>query len=324
MMRPMTDGDLLLATLRTQLGHWGVSPAARLSLLDISENTTFLVEDETRRLVLRVYRLGYHDAGEIAAELDWICHLRAAGVVETPSPLPGRDGRLLQRVPFAGADRIVAAFDWAPGGPPAPDAPLFLRLGQVAAALHGHARAWAPARTLRRKRWTVSTSIGPDGHWGDWRAGLGLDGQGACPLARAAKAVDRALARYGAGRDRFGLIHGDLRLTNLLAEDDRMTVIDFDDCGFGWFMYDFAAAVSFFEHDPIVPELAAAWAEGYRRVAPLTAEDEAVLPALVLMRRILLVAWVASHGEAPTAQAMGAGYTMGALTMAHAFLTKHS
>jgi Ser/Thr protein kinase RdoA (MazF antagonist) len=39
-------------------------------------------------------------------------------------------------------------------------------------------------------------------------------------------------------------------------------VIDFDDCGWGWLLYDFGTAVSFFEHDPRVPELTEAWVRG--------------------------------------------------------------
>ena len=76
------------------------------------------------------------------------------------------------------------------------------------------------------------------------------------------------LARFGSGPDRYGLVHADLRLANLLESTaSRRYVIDFDDCGFGWFLYDFGAAVSFFEHDPRVPELTDAWVRGYRAVA---------------------------------------------------------
>ena len=35
----------------------------------------------------------------------------------------------------------------------------------------------------------------------------------------------------------------------------QVKVIDFDDCGFGWYMYDAATPVSFYEHEPQVPGL---------------------------------------------------------------------
>ncbi|MCB8874429.1 phosphotransferase enzyme family protein [Acidisoma silvae] len=324
----MTYNDQFLASLHIALGQklheWAFSPAATLSLLNISENATYLAEEGTRRLVLRVHRPAYHRPQEIMGELAWIAALRADGVVDTPAPVAGVDGQLLHRLDHDGTERAVTAFAFVPGRSPEPHEDLgdwFQDLGRVTARLHTHARTWQKPADFNRKSWTVDSILGRDGYWGDWRAGLGLDAAGLRLLAQAQYAISFKLAQYGMGEDRFGLIHGDLRLANLLVEGDRLRVIDFDDCGFGWFMYDFAAAVSFFEHEPVVPQLAERWVEGYRRVAPLSAEDIAILPALVLMRRMLLVAWVASHAETPTAQEMGAAYTEGALALADRFLS---
>jgi Ser/Thr protein kinase RdoA (MazF antagonist) len=314
----------LQAALRRNLGRWGLSSGTRLTLLNLSENTVFLAEDGACRLVLRVHRCGYHRPEEIAAELAWIAALREADVLETPAPVPATDGRLILTLRLGETHRSVVAFQHAPGRSPEPQDDLtgwFARLGAVTARLHAQARHWTRPDDFARKRWTVETMLGPRGHWGDWRQACGLSGAGEALLARTAAAIGTALARYGTAPDRFGLIHGDLRLANLLVDGDRLSVIDFDDCGFGWFLYDFAAAVSFFEDAPTVPALMAAWVEGYRRLAPLSAEDLGVLPALILLRRMLLLAWVASHPEAPTAQGMGQAYTEGALTLADRFLT---
>jgi Ser/Thr protein kinase RdoA (MazF antagonist) len=321
------DGRLQAAVFESlceSLGDWGFSPAARLSRLNLSENTVFLAEEAGCRLVLRVHRAGYHRPEEIASELAWIATLRDAHVLETPAPVPGLDGRLLRTLRLAGTARSVVAFDHVPGRSPEPQDNLngwFTRMGAVTARLHRHSRRWTPPAGFVRKHWTVETMLSPHGHWGDWRAARGLSGAGETLLSRAADGIRGALARYGTGPDRFGLIHGDLRLANLLVDEDRLRVIDFDDCGFGWFLYDFAAAVSFFEDAPTVPALMAAWVEGYRGEAPLSAEDLGALPALILLRRMLLLAWVASHPEAPTAQAMGDAYTEGALVLADRFLT---
>jgi Ser/Thr protein kinase RdoA (MazF antagonist) len=99
-----------------------------------------------------------------------------------------------------------------------------------------------------------------------------------------------------------------------------MHVIDFDDCGLSWFVYDFAAAISFIEHLPIVPDLQAAWIEGYRGVAPLGEADERALPVMVMLRRILLLAWIASHRETPTAREAGLAFTDGTVRLAERFL----
>ncbi len=85
-------------------------------------------------------------------------------------------------------------------------------------------------------------------------------------------------------------------------------------------MYDFAAAVSFIEHEAIVGELVRAWALGYRKAAPLSAEELAEIPSFVMLRRILLTAWLASHAEVPFAREMGAAYTRGTVGLARDYL----
>jgi Ser/Thr protein kinase RdoA (MazF antagonist) len=313
--------DHLHHWLRAALPRWDLPAGTRLSLLNVSENATFLAEGDGNRLVLRVYRQGYHQPAEMESELAWIAALRQARVVETPAPVAAADGRLLQALPDGATTRHVVAFAHMAGEEPSRDLPRrFRQLGGISARLHAHARAWAPPSGFTRKRWDADTMLGPAGHWGDWRAGIGLDAEGAVLLTRVEAALRGILARYGDTPDRFGLVHADLRLTNLLVDDARLGVIDFDDCGFCWHLYDFAAAVSFMEHDPAVPALMTAWVTGYRAVAPLPDADVALLPAFVMLRRMLLTAWLASHAETPTAQALGAGYTAGTVALGRGFL----
>jgi Ser/Thr protein kinase RdoA (MazF antagonist) len=99
-------------------------------------------------------------------------------------------------------------------------------------------------------------------------------------------------------------------------------VIDFDDSGFGWFMYDAATPVSFYEHEPQVPALIEAWKRGYRTVRPLPAADEAEIPTFVMYRRLLLVAWIGSHSETDLARSMGLPYTEGTISLCEAYLGK--
>ncbi|MBO1073945.1 phosphotransferase enzyme family protein [Roseomonas marmotae] len=310
--------------LRGALPRWGLAADAPLSLLNVSENATFLAGEGAGRLVLRVYRKGYHQPEEMESELAWIGALRAAGVVETPAPVPARDGRLLQALEDGAATRHAVAFAHMAGREPASDLPrCFRQLGGISARLHAHGRAWAPPAGFTRKRWDLGTMLGPDGHWGDWRAATGLDADGVALLADVVEALRGILARYGDAPERFGLVHADLRLTNLLVEGERLGVIDFDDCGFSWYLYDFAAAVSFMEDDPLVPALMAAWVDGYRAVAPLPETEVALLPAFVMLRRMLLTAWLATHAETPTGQELGAGYTAGTVALGRDFLRRH-
>ncbi len=109
-----------------------------------------------------------------------------------------------------------------------------------------------------------------------------------------------------------------MRLANLLMDGRTIKVIDFDDCGFSWFLYDCATTVSFFEESPEVPALIEAWVRGYRRVGTLSAEDEAEIDTFVMLRRLLLVAWIGSHSETELAQSMGVAYTQSTLPLVRA------
>ena len=313
--------------LRGLTPEWGLSPRTRVRLLNISENATFRADDPEAEapLVVRVHRPGYHTLAEIDSELAWIDALRAAGAVATPAPVPARDGRRLVGFAPDGAPRQAAAFAFMSGAEPDPDGDLaagFEELGAISARLHAHVRDWRRPAGFTRKAWDFDATVGDRPLWGDWRAGQGLTPEGRAVLERAVADLRARLGAYGTGPDRFGLIHADLRLANLLQDGDRLGVIDFDDCGFGWLMFDFAAAVSFIETDPRLADLAAAWARGYRTVAPLAATDEAMLPALVMLRRIQLTAWIASHAETPTAQEMGPQFTTDTVAMADRYLSR--
>ena len=111
-----------------------------------------------------------------------------------------------------------------------------------------------------------------------------------------------------------------MRLANLLVDADRVTLIDFDDCGFGWFMYDFAAAISFHEDDPRAAEWRARWLAAYEAVRPLTLADRAVLDAMVLLRRMALLAWIGSHHETELARAHAADFAAGTAKLAANYL----
>ena len=156
--------------------------------------------------------------------------------------------------------------------------------------------------------------------WGRWQDGIGVGPDETPILGSAADLIRQRLAEYGDGPDRFGLAHADLRLANLLVDGEKTTVIDFDDCGFSWYMYDFGTAVSFIEEDPRLPQWQAAWLRGYRSIAPLSAEDEDMLATFVMLRRLLLVAWMGSHSHSRECQVKGPGYTSASCVLAERYV----
>jgi Ser/Thr protein kinase RdoA (MazF antagonist) len=314
---------------RRALTEYGIPEDAQLMLLNVSENATYAVDDPSgSRTVLRVHRHGYHDQAEIESELAWLTALREEAGVRTPTVLPLTDGRQLLAMAEEGSrdPRFVVHFEWLPGVEPTPsDERLpasFELLGAITARMHEHVRRWRRPPGFKRFAWDYDGAFGRQVRWGRWQDGIAVGAAEEEVLGRLDATLRRRLARFGSGPDRYGLVHADLRLANLLQHDSETYVIDFDDCGWGWFLYDFGAAVSFFEHDPRVPELGDAWVRGYRTVRALPSADEAELPTFVLMRRLLLIAWIGSHSGTDLARSMGAEYTAGACELAEDYLSR--
>jgi len=305
------------------LEPFGFPPGARVSLLSLSENATYLVSDETigRTAVLRVHRTGYHPPGAVASELAWLQALRRDEGLLTPGVYRSVDGREVVDVTIGPLTRQTVLFEWLPGTEPADDqlAEKFELLGEICARMHRHSRNWRRPPGFVRFSWDFDCCVGDTPRWGRWEDGIGVGKQERATLARAAALVRERLRRYGTDPGRFGLIHADVRLANLLVNGNDIQVIDFDDSGFGWFMFDFGTAVSFIEHDPRVPELCDAWVRGYRQVMPLPTEDEAEIPTFVLLRRLQLVAWVGSHRFADAALELGADFTRGCCELAERY-----
>lgn len=302
------------------LSLWPLPEDVRPRLINIAENLTFLVEEPGGfRAVLRLHREGYHSAAAIRSELAWSAALTAEGGVTAPAALPGRDGRRVQ----AAEGRLLTLFEFIDGEQPREDQDLsapFRALGGIAARAHLHALRWTRPASFVRQEWNLVSVFGADPIWGHWRAGPNVGAAERRVLERAEAEIVRALTRYGVGPGRYGLIHADMRLANLLIRDGAPRLIDFDDCGFGWFMYDFAAAISFMEDSPQVPALTAAWLEGYRSVRALPREDEAMIGALVMFRRLALLGWIGSRIEAPEPQALAPQFAPVSATLAEAWL----
>ncbi len=319
-------GEVFWEFARAALPAYELDPGTELTLLNVSENGTFRIDEPGGgRSVVRVHRSGYHTKEAIRSELDWISALRQAGVVSTPAYLPAPDGEVIvtSRVP-SGQERYVVRFAWVDGVEPTEDrlAQDFVQLGQITARLHAHARAWTRPTTFTRFTWDFDTALGQEGHWGRWQDGMAVGPQEEEILGRCASRVGERLQRWGKGPDRFGLVHADMRLANLLVKGDQVTVIDFDDCGLSWYLYDLGSSLSFIEHEPYVPELVESWVSGYQQVAPLSAADVQELATFIMLRRLLLVAWIGSHAMTETAQAMGPQYTVDSCRLAEEYLSK--
>jgi Ser/Thr protein kinase RdoA (MazF antagonist) len=317
---------LLTQLAERALGLYDLPRNSSVQLISLSENETYKIEAPGgRRWALRLQRPGYQSKNSLASEISWLVALRNDGVVATPVPVAGLNGEWVQvaRSPADGEQRNLVLFEWENGHQPEIGMDLrhcFRTLGAITAQMHAHSKTWQRPHGFERFTWNFETALGEVPRWGRWRDGLGMTATRLDLFGRTSELIRERLQLYGSAPDRFGLAHCDLRLANLLVHGSEVKVIDFDDCGFGWYMYDAATPLSFYEHLPEVPGLIDRWLEGYRSVSAVSNAEEEEIPTFVMLRRLLLVAWVGSHAETDLAHSLGVSYTDQTVDLCSAYL----
>jgi len=311
------------------LAKWEIPMGASAKLINVSENATYLVTAQGGyKSILRVHRENYHTRRAIECELAWIDALSADGVVTTPGYYLGIDGQAIQKASVEGleAERYLVLFHFVEGSAPDETGDMtagFEELGAIAARCHQHVLSWQKPASFERLTWDTEAVFGKNPTWGDWRDAPEVTDELRPTLESVEAKIRDRLAAYGRADERYNLIHADMRLANLLVDDAGTRLIDFDDCGHGWFMYDFAAAISFIEDDPRIPSMKAAWLRGYSRVRALSAEDEAEVDTFIMLRRMALLAWIGSHIEAPEPQELAPGFAATTAALGQKYLANY-
>jgi len=111
-----------------------------------------------------------------------------------------------------------------------------------------------------------------------------LDAEAKDLISRALSAIKSGVAKFYASETPI-LIHADMHGGNVFWYEDSLSVIDFDDCGFGFPLQDLATALYYLD----TPEQDAALRLGYESIAPVPECSEKEMKMLFLQRRIVLL-----------------------------------
>jgi hypothetical protein len=84
---------------------------------------------------------------------------------------------------------------------------------------------------------------------------------------------------------------------NVLFDNGEARAIDFDDCGWGFYLYDFAVTLFDLEDRPRYNELRDALGGAYATMRPLPPDDAMHLDALLVLRRIQILLWIIESRE---------------------------
>ena len=296
--------------VREALPLWDMPADAAVRLVKYRENAVYEVSDAYRRHALRVHRANYHSDEALRSELQWMASLDEAGIL-TPPAIPAVDGALFRIVSVDGVDepRQIDVLGWVDGEPigsiedaatadTAESVANLKIIGGIMARLHNQAEHWQsrPA-DFTRHAWDLDGLLGAEPVWGRfWECDL-LDAEQRDLMLRARSRAREALGTYGYGADRYGLIHCDLLPENVLRVGYELRIIDFDDSGFGWHMFDVATSLFWFAEHESFDQIFGGFVEGYRERRELPDEQLGMLPLFFLLRALAYLGWVHTRSE---------------------------
>lgn len=297
-----TDDDFVAAA-------WEAAPVFGLEPEDISvlaqsENVVCdLTMPDASHLVMRLHRPGYNTVDELDSEVVWVRALGDAGV-PVPTAVPTLDGPHYTSVAIGDEVRHVGVVEWVDGQPLGSAigsnddvTPSYAQIGALAAAIRIHSNAWTVPSGFSRRKWDVEGLVGDNPLWGRFWEVDALTADQQTLFSRSRNKLRDELGALSTGSDRYGLIHADLHLGNLMAHDDALTIIDFDDAGYGWFAHELAVALHAVLDEPEYDRCKASLLEGYRSVFPLDATEEALIDTFVTVRCLMIVGWLDARRE---------------------------
>jgi len=316
------------ALAQAALARWDLA-ATNLAPIKVRENAVFRIDLEGGgRAVLRVHRHGYHSDSALESEFAWLRALESAGI-QVPRVIRSRQGRNFELVEtgwagsaghLAGASggpaesvRQIDVFEWIDGrqlgsvesgiaGDEAAVAAQYLKIGAIAARLHNQTAGWQPPPGFRRHAWDAAGLVGEAPLWGRFWELEALASAERNLLTRLRRALAVDLEAFGMTPDRYGLIHADLVPENLLIDGERICVIDFDDAGFGWHLFELATSLYFITGEGVYPAAREALIRGYRSERALSDAAIERLPLFLAVRGTTYLGWVHTRQGTDTAR----------------------
>jgi Ser/Thr protein kinase RdoA (MazF antagonist) len=308
-----------MQSLAHQAAHlWGFTPD-QIRLAAQRENIVWRAENGSAAYALRLHRPGYRSRLELISELHWMAALVQGGL-SVPRPLPSQNGVLVEQMD----DTLVDLLTWLPGQPIGAQGQLEVAdrtglchdLGALLARLHAVSDGWTPPQGFARPSWDREGLLGESPVWGPF-----WDNPGLTPSQRETLLAvrDRAKTRLSQIEHRldYGLIHADALSENILIHEGALSLIDFDDGGWGFRDFELATFLMRFLSAPDYSDLRAALLDGYasrRKVDPDT------LDLFILLRALTYPGWIIPRIHEPGGPERSSRAIRTALPLAEAFL----
>lgn len=280
---------------------------AAIKFINHGENATFKVTGKNgEKYLLRIHRKGYHTKEAILEELRWLEHL-SRKKIRAPQPVRSKVRKHIVEVDAPGIGvRNCDLLRWTEGrflSKSISESDMF-KIGRLIADLQRN----RPKSTSHRWYWTSEGLVGDNPKFGsiDHIPSITINEQKKLTSARR-KIFSRLKVYEKRFPEKMGLIHADLHFGNLLkTPSGEIAAIDFDDCGYGFLVYDLVIPLVAIEYHLQLHERFHKYADlkkallcGYTGGAKLTQSDRQALQDLILARKLSMVGWLGTRSDNP-------------------------
>ena len=264
----------------------------------VSEMTSSTIDPYTPgRYLLRIHAMG--DAEAIASELTWLAALSQEAGLSVPAPVPTLEGKLLTTIitPGMPKGRIVSLMRWLDGKRirHAWQPKHLTALGRAVAQLHTFSAGWQPPHEFSRPHWDWDSQLGGSMFEDSLEVLVGsMPEKFQEPFQVISREAKQAMAALGKDSDAYGLIHADLYPENVLFKAGKAFPIDFEDCGYGYWMWDIAVALCLWAWGKDWGRLCDAFQEGYAQIRTLPEAQWAQLDFFVATQFATMLLWASA------------------------------
>ncbi|MBN9228474.1 MULTISPECIES: phosphotransferase enzyme family protein [Legionella] len=286
-----------------------------IEFIKYSANAIFRITDhQNKRYALRINPYGHHQHAAIEEEIHWMQHIRSTTDLIVPAPVKTLSGHYFIEVQhqMVQSDRYCFVSEWLAGKTKwnGINEQYANTLGKLIGALHQSGRGISMPH---RNYWLADGLIGAEtAKFYNIETLTDVSIQEQKVLTAARRMVYEILKEFECKHpEKTGVIHFDTQPNNILVHQGHFAIIDFDDCGLGFYNDDLAVALCAFEHlaegnlHQSFYRLKEALLRGYGEHMPLSAEDIRLLPYFMLARKLVTIAWLEARKTNP-----GIGYYM--------------
>ncbi|WP_120632768.1 phosphotransferase [Ruegeria sp. EL01] len=272
------------------LSLWGMDGAAT-HLIAARENSVYNVSAGTGPVALRLHRQGYRTDAELWSELEWMSAVSKGGI-SVPTPIASQSGKMLHVIEGVQVDVL----SWLPGVPLADTvtemaaagrATLFHSIGREMARLHLVSDSWDRPYGFVRCAWDREGLLGDAPLWDRFWDNPALSADDRNMLLALRRKASADLVGIGGNQD-YGLIHADLVSANIMVSNNALSLIDFDDGGFGFRLFEIATALLKFSDDTDFPTIRSGLIKGYQAIRPI---DLTAIDMFMALRAASYVGW---------------------------------